>query len=126
MQGYELPSVVRVCEKLSKISPDDLKAFGLAVKRARSLKTWTLDQLGAAINPPVGKSLISKIEKGRKDALNSRTAGRFIQALDMDDTWIDKLLDTDTSDDSDETKSERDADINIARAQREQVTEGAS
>lgn len=93
-----------------KVSPEDLKAFGLAVKRARSLETWTLDELGAAIDPPVGKSFISKIEKGRKGALNSRTVGRFIKALEMDEAWIDKFLDTDTTDESDETPAERDAD----------------
>ena len=93
-----------------KVPPEDLKAFGLAVKHARSLKTWNLDELGAAIDPPVGKSFISKIEKGRKGALNSRTVGRFIKALEMDEAWIDKFLDTDTTDESDETPAERDAD----------------
>ena len=93
-----------------KVPPEDLKAFGLAVKDARSLKTWNLDELGATIDPPVGKSFISKIEKGRKGALNSRTVGRFIKALEMDEAWIDKFLDTDTTDESDETPAERDAD----------------
>jgi hypothetical protein len=95
---------------LIKVPPEDLKAFGLAVKHARSLKTWTLDELGATIDPPVGKSFISKIEKGRKGALNSRTVGRFIKALEMDEAWIDKFLDTDTTDESDETPAERNAD----------------
>jgi|TARA_B110000881_G_scaffold106089_1_gene93096 hypothetical protein len=95
---------------LIKVSPENLKAFGLAVKHALSLETWTLDELGAAIDPPVGKSFISKIEKGRKGALNSRTVGRFIKALEMDEAWIDKFLDTDTTDESDETPAERDAD----------------
>ena len=93
-----------------KVPPEDLKAFGLAVNNARSLKTWNLDELGATIDPPVGKSFISKIEKGRKGALNSRTVGRFIKALEMDEAWIDKFLDTDTTDESDETPAERDAD----------------
>ena len=93
-----------------KVPPEDLKAFGLAVKHARSLKTWNLDELGATIDPPVGKSFISKIEKGRKGALNSRTVGRFIKALEMDEAWIDKFLDPDTTDESDETPAERDAD----------------
>ena len=93
-----------------KVSPENLKAFGLAVKHALSLETWTLDELGAAIDPPVGKSFISNIEKGRKGTLNSRTVGRFIKALEMDEAWIDKFLDTDTTDESDETPAERDAD----------------
>jgi hypothetical protein len=95
---------------LIKVSPENLKAFGLAVKHALSLETWTLDELGAAIDPPVGKSFISKIEKGRKGALNSRTVGRFIKALEMDEAWINKFPDTDTTDESDETPAERDAD----------------
>jgi hypothetical protein len=76
---------------LIKVSPENLKAFGLAVKHALSLETWTLDELGAAIDPPVGKSFISKIEKGRKGALNSRTVGRFIKALEMDEACINKF-----------------------------------
>lgn len=102
---------------MTKVSPDDLKAFGLAVKRARSLKTWTLDELGAVINPPVGKSLISKIENGQKEVLNSRTVGRFIKALVMDESWIDKFLSADTTDEGDETKVEQEADrlIRMAR-----------
>lgn len=111
---------------MPKVSNDDLKAFGQAVQRARSLRGWTLDQLGNAIDPPVGKSLVSKIEKGRKDTLNSRTVGRFIKALNLDENWIDKFLHVDTTDDGDETKAERDADIIIDRALREDVTEGAS
>ena len=66
--------------------------------------------MGATIDPPVGKSFISKIEKGRKGALNSRTVGRFIKALEMDEAWINKFPDTDTTDESDETPAERDAD----------------
>jgi tetratricopeptide (TPR) repeat protein len=85
-------------------------AFGLAVKRARSLKPWTLEQLGFAVKPAVGKSFISKIENGRKEGLNSHTVGRFIKALDLDEVWIDKFLDTDATDEDDETKAERDAD----------------
>ena len=111
---------------MTKVSTEDLKAFGLAVKRARSLKTWTLDELGAEINPPVGKSLISKIEKGRKETLNSRTVGRFIKALAMDDTWIDNFLDTEETDDNDETKAEREADLVVDRLRREGATEGAT
>lgn len=83
---------------MTKVSPEDLIAFGTAVKRARSLRGWTLDQLGAAIDPPVGKSLVSKVEKGRKEGLNSRTVGRFIKALDLDEGLIDAFLGTDTTD----------------------------
>lgn len=95
---------------MTKVSQDDLKAFGKAVKRARSLETWTLDELGGQFDPPVGKSFISKVENGSKDTLNSRTVGRFIKALKLDDSWIDKFLESDTTQDGDETEQERKAD----------------
>ena len=95
---------------MTKVSQEVLKAFGIAVTRARSLKTWTLDELGGQFEPPVGKSFISKVEKGRKETLNPRTVGRFIKALDMDEDLINPFLDTDTTDEDDETKAERDAD----------------
>ncbi|UWQ79584.1 helix-turn-helix domain-containing protein [Leisingera sp. S132] len=96
--------------KLPKVSPDDLKAFGLAVKRHRTLRGWTLDQLGAEFDPPVGKSFISKVEKGKKEALSARTVGRFINALGLDADWIDRFLDVEDSADSDETETEQEAD----------------
>ena len=111
---------------MTKVSPEDLIAFGTAVKRARSLRGWTLDQLGAAIDPPVGKSLVSKVEKGRKEGLNSRTVGRFIKALDLDEGLIDAFLGTDTTDEGDETKAERDADRILDRLDRDEATRGAS
>ena len=95
---------------MPKVSSDDLKAFGLAVKRARSLKGWTLDELGAAIVPPVGKSLISKVERGKKEGLNSRTVGRIIKALTLSEEWIDTFLDADATEDGDETRVEQNAD----------------
>ncbi|MCA0871870.1 helix-turn-helix domain-containing protein [Seohaeicola saemankumensis] len=111
---------------MTKVSPEDLKAFGTAVKRARALRGWTLDQLGAALDPPVGKSLVSKVEKGRKEGLNARTVGRFIKALDLDEGLIDAFLGTDTTDDGDETKAERDADRILDRLDRDEATRGAS
>ena len=66
--------------------------------------------MGGQFEPPVGKSFISKVEKGRKETLNPRTVGRFIKALDMDEDLINPFLDTDTTDEDDETKAERDAD----------------
>jgi transcriptional regulator with XRE-family HTH domain len=111
---------------LPNVSNEDLKAFGIAVKRERSLCGWTLDELGGAFDPPIGKSFISKIEKGRKESLNSRTVGRFIKALDLNESWIDKFLNTDTTDEGEETKAEREADLIVDRALRNDVTGGAS
>jgi transcriptional regulator with XRE-family HTH domain len=110
---------------LSKVSQADLEAFGRAVKRTRTLQGLTLDQAGAKVTPEIGKSLLSKIEKGRKDALSARTVGRLIKAFDLEESWIDTFLDADEGDD-DETRAERDADLIITRVQDENLTQGAS
>ncbi len=111
---------------MPKVAKDDLRQFGKAVERARALRGWTLDQLGAAIDPPVGKSLVSKIEKGRKETLSSRTVGRFIKALDLDETLIDPFLGSDTTDEGEETQAERDADRIVDRVTRENATQGVN
>ncbi len=66
---------------MPKIAPDILKDFGRAVKRARTLKGWDQPTLGGKFNPAVGASFISKVERGKKDALNATTVGRFRIAL---------------------------------------------
>jgi transcriptional regulator with XRE-family HTH domain len=111
---------------LPKIDPDILKDFGRAVKRARTLKGWDQPTLGGKIKPAVGASFISKVEKGRKEALDARTVGRFRIALDLDETWIDKFLDAEDAAESLETKAERDADRVIDRLRREGKAEGTS
>lgn len=111
---------------MPKIDPDILKDFGRAVKRARTLKGWDQPTLGGRIEPPVGASFISKIEKGRKEALDARTVGRFRIALDLEEAWIDKFLDAEDAAESLETKAERDADRVIDRLRREGKAEGAS
>lgn len=100
---------------MPKVSQKDLTEFGRAVERARSLKTWTLDELGGELNPPVGKSFVSKVEKGRKTNLTSRTVGRFIAALEMDQTWIDRFIGVEGTDDDVETDAEKSADAIIAQ-----------
>lgn len=111
---------------MPKLDPDILKDFGKAVKRARTLLGWDQPTLGGKIDPPVGPSFISKVEKGRKDALDARTVGRFRIALDLDESWIDKFLDAEETAESLETKAERDADLVIDRLHREGMTEGTS
>jgi transcriptional regulator with XRE-family HTH domain len=111
---------------LPKIDPDILKDFGRAVKRARTLLGWDQPTLGGKIDPPVGASFISKVEKGRKEALDARTVGRFRIALDLDESWIDKFLDAEETAESLETKAEREADIVIDRLRREGMTKGTS
>ena len=96
------------------------------MKRARTLKGWDQKTLGGTIDPPVGASFISKVEKGRKDALDARTVGRFRIALDLDDSWIDKFLDAEETAESLETKAEQDADRVTERLRREAKAEGTS
>jgi hypothetical protein len=111
---------------LPKIDPDILKDFGRAVKRGRTLLGWDQPTLGGKISPAVGASFISKVEKGRKEALDARTVGRFRIALDLDASWIDKFLDAEETAESLETKAEREADFVIDRLRREGKTEGTS
>lgn len=111
---------------MPKIDPTVLKEFGRAVKRARVIKGWDQKTLGANIEPQVGASFISKVEKGRKVALDARTVGRFRIALNLDEAWIDKFLDAEDAAESLETKSEQDADRVIDRLRHEGKAEGAS
>lgn len=111
---------------MPKIDPDILRDFGRAVKRARTLLGWDQPTLGGKIAPPVGASFISKVEKGRKEALDTRTVGRFRIALDLEESWIDKFLDAEETAESLETKAEREADLVIDRLRREGMTEGTS
>jgi tetratricopeptide (TPR) repeat protein len=77
---------------LPKVAKPDLIAFGAAVNRARCLKCWTLDQLGAAINPPMTKFSLSRIEHGRRE-ISRLTVGKLINALNLPDYWIDRFRD---------------------------------
>lgn len=111
---------------MPKIDPDILKDFGRAVKRARVLLGWDQKTLGGHIKPPIGESLVCKVEKGSKEALDARTVGRFRIALELDESWIDKFLDAEETAESLETKAEREADLVIDRLRREGMTEGTS
>lgn len=111
---------------MPKVSQNDLIEFGRAVERARSLKTWTLDELGGKLNPPVGKSFVSKVEKGRKTNLTSRSVGRFIAALEMDEKWIDKFIGQEAAGDDDETDAEKSADAIIAQIIKDGAAEGVT
>ena len=111
---------------MPKVDPTILKAFGKAVKLARAKRGWTQIQLGAAVKPPVGNSLVSKIEKGQKDALDLRTVGRFRIALELDEGWLDRFSDAEEADDDIGTEAEREAELLFERAKREHITKGAS
>jgi len=111
---------------LPKVDPDILKAFGRAVRRARGKHGWNQKQLGDACKPPVGNSLISKIEKGQKETLGFTSVGRFVKLLELDETWLDKFLDAEETAESGETKAEQEADQVVDRLRREGATAGAT
>ncbi|MEY1554377.1 hypothetical protein AB3Y40_01980 [Yoonia sp. R2331] len=111
---------------MPKVDPDILKAFGRTLKRERARRGIGQAELGGMVEPPVGNSIISKIEKGQKEALGVLTVGKFCKALNLDESWIDKFLDAEETAESGETKAEREADQLVARLQREDATGGAS
>lgn len=94
---------------MPKVAQESLTAFGREVKRARSLKGWTLDELGGVMKSTSGKSFLSNIEKGKRD-ISARTAGRLIAALNLDEKWIDVFLDTGIAAGCEETTTDREAD----------------
>lgn len=94
---------------MPKVAQTDLVAFGREVKRARSLKGWTLDQLAGQLSPVSGKSFLSNVEKGKR-AIGPLTVGKLIKALDLPDIWIDRFLDADVSPEDEETRTDREAD----------------
>lgn len=110
---------------MSKVAQDVIEMFGAAVQRARGLNGWQLKDLANAMGGTSGVSFLSDIEKGKR-SISLATAGKLINALELDENWIDKFTDSDTTVGDEQTKTERDADLIIERAQRENVTEGAS
>jgi transcriptional regulator with XRE-family HTH domain len=99
--------------KLSKVAQTVLDDFGRAVKRARSLNGWTLDQLAVAMagnaKEATGKSFLSNIEKGKRD-ISATTVGKLIKALHLDEDWIDRFLDADIAPDDEETEQDQQAE----------------
>ncbi|MDF1872560.1 helix-turn-helix transcriptional regulator, partial [Vannielia sp.] len=81
---------------MPKVPQETLDAFGKAVFRARSLKGWTHDQLGAAMDGSSSKSFLSGIENGKRQ-ISPPTVGRLINALNLDESWIDRFIDADTT-----------------------------
>jgi tetratricopeptide (TPR) repeat protein/transcriptional regulator with XRE-family HTH domain len=94
---------------LPKVAQQDLDEFGRAVKRARNLKGWTLDQLGGALTPASGKSFLSNVEKGQR-SIGPLTVGKLIAALGLPETWIDRFLDADIAPEAEETAQDQQAE----------------
>jgi len=99
------------------IVPQEVKTeFGAAVKRARSLKGWTLDQLSGAMDGSGSKSFLSGIEHGKRD-ISPPTVGKLINALGLDEGWIDRFLGSDTVPEAEVTQTDREADQLIDAAE---------
>ena len=88
---------------MPKVAQSVLDEFGKAVKRARSLKGWQLDQLSAAMEGgKASRSYLSNLEKGQRQ-ISPPTVGRLIKALDLDESWIDRFLDDEVLQEAEET-----------------------
>lgn len=109
---------------MSKVAQDVLEEFGRAVKRARALKGWQLDKLSTAMGGTAGKSFLSNIEKGKR-SISPTTVGRLIKALQLDESWIDKFLQSDVDPDTEETKTNRDADRLLRMVESDEDAPGA-
>ncbi|MEP3348052.1 MAG: helix-turn-helix transcriptional regulator [Litoreibacter sp.] len=94
---------------MSKVAQSVLTKFGEAVKRARALKGWQLKELSQEMRGNSGISFLSDIEKGKR-SISGPTVGKLINALNLDETWIDQFLDSDTSPEGEQTAADRIAD----------------
>lgn len=95
---------------MPKVAQSVLEDFGRAVKRARSLKGWQLDQLSAAMEGSnASRSYLSNLEKGKRQ-ISPPTVGRLIKALDLPESWIDRFLDDDVSPEAEETPVDRETE----------------
>ncbi|SLN26079.1 Exodeoxyribonuclease 7 small subunit [Roseovarius albus] len=107
---------------MPKVTQEVLSAFGTAVERARSLKGWTLDQLSGEMDGTSGKSFLSAIENGKR-SISTRTVGRLIKALDLDEGWIDQFTGSEVTPEAEQTRDDREADQLVDIAQREGQTD---
>jgi len=103
---------------LSQVPPNVLTEFGLKVQAARSLKGWTLGQLGfESLGRDNAKSFISNIEKGQRQ-ISATTAGKLITALDLDKNLLTPFLNgpAPTDPTTEETATDRDAERLMRRS----------
>lgn len=95
---------------MPKVAQNVLDDFGRAVRRARSLKGWQLDQLSAEMKGRnASRSYLSNVEKGQRQ-ISPPTVGLLIKALDLDEGWIDRFLDDEVSQDAEETAVDRETE----------------
>ena len=103
---------------MSQVPPNVLTEFGLKVQAARSLKGWTLGQLGfESLGRDNAKSFISNIEKGQRQ-ISATTAGKLITALDLDKNLLTPFLNgpAPTDPTTEETAADRDAERLMRRS----------
>lgn len=109
--------------KLPEVAQTLQVEFGRAVKRARSLRGWTLDQVVSAMggDPEAnGKSFLSNVERGRR-SISTRTVGKLIKALDLPETWMDRFLDDAPNDADEVTSNDQTADRLLRMAERDET-----
>ena len=105
---------------MPKLAQALLTDFGMAVKHARSLRGWELNDLanriaqmeagkpGQKVKAPA-RTFLSDIEKGKR-SISPPTVGKLISALTLPDTWLDRFLATAPDDTDEVTRGDQDAD----------------
>ena len=91
--------------------------FGRAVKNARALKTWTLDELGRAMDGTSSTSFLSGIENGKRN-IGLRTVGRLVKVLDLDESWVARFQDAEVDPDEEVTEVDRRTDRLLEEAKK--------
>ena len=88
----------------------ELKAFGLAVRKARTAKGWTLEMLAhEALGNQERKSFVSVVENGRRK-LSALTIQKFARVLDLPEAIVDATLGMAPNNTADEAAVERNAE----------------
>lgn len=94
---------------MPKVAQETLDAFGKAVKRERSLRGWSLDELSTAMGGTSSRSFLSNVEGGKRQ-ISPPTVGKLIKALELDQDWIDRFLEDDIAPEAEETPVDRDTE----------------
>ena len=94
---------------MPKVAQETLDAFGKAVKRERSLRGWSLDELSSKMGGTSSRSFLSNVEGGKRQ-ISPPTVGKLIKALDLDQDWIDRFLEDDIAPEAEETPVDRETD----------------
>ena len=90
--NHLLPIVSGSCYELHMVTSDTLRAFGVAVRKARVALGLTLaDVAHDAFGNRDRKGYLSEIENGKR-SISPLTAGKLAEALDLRDEVIDSIV----------------------------------